>query len=302
MKNFDLEIRDDEIRIIGFNEGGGKKPKRSRTILWTIAAIAIAAVGLIIFSISGNDAIDNEPAENPTNSEPAGNAFEKKDSIAIPAIGTPTAYEGYCEIKDTSINDVPLRIYIPHNAEMTLQIGQVEKNDTCIIFVAQAADVRADNGDIVGAFVLKGEPLSRGLSKKGYCASINGRITIGVAENSPLYEEAVEKGGYFFRQYPLVSNGVMVENEPKGKSIRRGICDRNGEIFIVESLSIESFHDFAQALADMQVSNAVYIVGSSAYGWADDKDGAFHEFGIPTPRGVPQKTSYMVWRKTNCAK
>lgn len=31
-------------------------------------------------------------------------------------------------------------------------------------------------------------------------------------DNSPLFEAATEKGGYFFRQYPLVDNGVLVDN------------------------------------------------------------------------------------------
>ena len=93
----------------------------------------------------------------------------------------------------------------------------MNRKDTTVIFAAQAADVRADNGGIVGAFVLKGEPKAWGLSKKGYCASINGQITIGMADNSPLFEQATEEGGYFFRQYPLVSNGEIVENELKGK-------------------------------------------------------------------------------------
>ena len=41
-----------------------------------------------------------------------------------------------------------------------------------------------------------------------------------IAETSFVWEE---KGGYFFRQYPLVDNGVLVDNEPKGKAIRKAI-------------------------------------------------------------------------------
>ena len=114
--------------------------------------------------------------------------------------------KGFTEIRDTLINDIPLRIYIPHNAEMSLHIGRMNQQDTSVIYTAQAADVRADNGGIVGAFVLKGTPRAWGLSKKGFCASIDGVVTVGVAENSPLFEEATEKEGYFFRQYPLVDN------------------------------------------------------------------------------------------------
>ena len=135
----------------------------------------------------------------------------------------------------------------------------------------QAADIRADNGKIVGAFVSNGTPLSWGLSKKGYCGIIDGKVTVGVSDNSPLFEEATEKGGHFFRQYPLVDNGKLVENEPKGKSIRKALCDRNGEIMVVMTQTPESFHDFAQALVDMKVDNAIYLVGSTSFGYFRDR-------------------------------
>lgn len=67
-----------------------------------------------------------------------------------------------------------------------------------------------------------------GLSKKGYVGIIRDTVHLGVADNSPLFEEATETEGYFFRQYALVDNGVLVENEPKNKAIRKAICDRGG--------------------------------------------------------------------------
>ena len=70
---------------------------------------------------------------------------------------------------------------------------------------------------------------------------------------------------------------------------------------MVETLTAESFHDFAQALVDLGVDQAVYIVGSSAYGWAVDESGTTHEFGEDNyytgRRRMPKNTSYIVWRK-----
>jgi hypothetical protein len=179
--------------------------------------------------------------------------------------------KAYTEHIEMTVNDIPLDIYIPHNAKPRLFIGTPDINDKNVIFTTQAADIRADNGKINGAFVLSGEPKAWGLSKKGYCGIINGKITIGVAANSPLFEEATETGGYFFRQYPLVDNGNLVENEPKGKAIRKAICDRGGEILVVMTQEQESFHDFSQALIDLGASNAVYLVGSVSYGYFRDK-------------------------------
>ena len=293
------EIRDDQIRILG--EGGRKNPLPRSVWIIILSVLSIAIIGVIILLTTKHKEYEALELQEP---EPA--LFEP---VILPEPVKPqwigkevdSLATGFTEIIDTLINDIPIRIFIPHNAEMSLHIGRMDKEDKSVIYAAQAADVRADNGGIVGAFVLNGEPKAWGLSKKGYCASINGKVTIGVADNTSLFEEATMHNGYFFRQYPLVKDGQVIDNEPKGKSIRRAICDRQGEIFMVETGTTESFHDFAQALADLGVDQAVYLVGSSAYGWAVDEAGTAHEFGEDNyytgRRRMPKNTSYIVWRR-----
>ena len=315
LKEYRDLISDNEIRIIG--EGAivpTKKANAKRAYLGNIiiSIVIIVAIAFIAaYFISRNMALyAPEPEFFESRIDCIEHIGYSKDRITIEelqALRTPFGrvvdddVGGFCEIKDTVINDIPLKIYIPHNADMKLHIGRIPQEDESVIYVAQAADVRADNGGIVGAFVLNGKPLAWGLSKKGYCAAINGDISIGVAENTHLFEKATEEGGYFFRQYPLVDNGRLVENEPKGKSIRRAICDRMGEIFMIETLTPESFHDFSQALVDLGIRNAVYLVGSAAHGWAVDEDGERHEWGkiniYRGRRGMPKNTSYIIWRK-----
>lgn len=280
------EIRDDEIRVIG-----EEKPPKPQGWKWLLLLLAGIIVGIIIWQVWPSE--PTSPVE-----EPEQGVFEPTIEVEETKTKTPLAKaeetgKGFIEIADTTINDIPMRLYLPHSVSMSLHVGNIDRNDQSIIFAAQAADIRADNGGIVGAFVLEGEPKAWGLSKKGYCAIINDTVTVGVADNSPLFEEATEKGGYFFRQFPLVDKGNLVENELKGKAVRRALCDRAGEIFSVETLSIESFHDFAQALVDLGVDNAIYLVGANAYGWATDADGQRHEFGDPNPK-VSKK-----WRNIN---
>lgn len=290
------DIREDEIRVLGIN--GDRKNKKRKALFWLSFGIVIV-LGLLLLVLLCT------PNKQKTETELS--YFEPETIIQrekLPKLGREVNAEikGFCEILDTlEINDIPLRVYIPHNADMSLHIGKMNLQDSTVIYAAQAADIRTDNGKIVGAFVLKGEPKAWGLSKKGFCASIDGEVTVGVADNSPLFEEATDRGGYFFRQYPLVKDGAVVENEPKNKSIRRAICDRQGEIFMAESLSRESFHDFAQALVDLGVDQAIYLVGGDAYGWAFDEKGERHEFGddcyYTGRKRIPTNISYIVWRR-----
>ena len=105
---------------------------------------------------------------------------------------------------------------------------------------------------------------------------------------------ATEQNGYFFRQYPLVDNGLLVENELKNKSVRRGLCELEGRVVVVESQTPESLHDFAQALVDIGVSNAIYLVGSSAVAWCMDPDGNGTKMGLWDER-VYKNISFIVW-------
>lgn len=279
MGKIEYDIKDTEFRIIGQSPQPSEPQQKPRkTWLWILlGALALAVLGVLVFG--GRSSENETPAEEEVIEDVV---FEPMNEVEVPEefqepliplgdYSDTTLVKPYTEHLRDTINDIPIDIYIPHNAKPELMLGVPSLHDKSIILTTQAADIRADNGKITGAFVMKGEPLSWGLSKKGYCGIIDGKVTVGVSENSPLFEEATEKGGHFFRQYPLVDNGVLVENEPKGKSIRKALCDRNGEIMVIMTQTPESFHDFAQALVDMKVDNAIYLVGASSFGYFRDR-------------------------------
>lgn len=276
------DIQDDEIRVIRSvtdKEGGQKGGWK-----WLVGlAVLLALIVLGMLLWNRTPSVDKPETE-----------------VLTPVIVQEHVKEinkpSFTEINDTIINDVNLRIYKPRNAKASLMVGQYDKQDTAIVLIAQAADVRADNGEIVGSFVLNGEVLSEGSSKEGFCAIIGDEMAIGVAKNSSLFEKAIDEKGCFFRQWSLVNNGVLVDDNPKGKSIRRALCQQGDEVYVVESLEKESFHDFSQSLVDMGVNNAIYLVGSIAYGWAKDKDGNKLEFGQESEVFTQKNTSYIVWK------
>lgn len=294
------DINEDEIRVIGGDEPSGEKPHGWK---WLLMLLAGLVVGIVVWQLW-----PETPEPLPPDPTEPGVFDPLPGTVAPSTVKQPLAKaeetgHGFVEMADTTINDIPMTLYIPHQMCFSLFVGTIDRNAPSILFAAQAADVRADNGGIVGAFVLEGEPLAWGGSKTGFCAIIPDTVTgiqtvtVGVAENSPYFEEATEKRGYFFRQFALVDNGQLVDNEIKGKSIRRAICDRGGEILIVGTLTTESFHDFSQALIDLGVDNAIYLVGSNSYGWATDAEGQRHPFGNPDPPKKKWKNiSYLVMK------
>lgn len=293
MTDKNKDIRDDEFRVIGHastpNTSASEKSRRKLGVA-IVSAILVIAIGILTIVNWPKD-VPEDPNEGLFE-----NAPEQVEHKPVSLLGTTTDAH-YTEKLDTVINDVHLSIYIPHNAKPELTLGVPDRKDKNIILAAQAADIRKDNRKILGAFVLKGEPLAWGLSKKGFCAIIEDKVTVGVSENSPLFEEATEKEGYFFRQFPLVDNGALVENEQKNKTMRKALCSRAGQIFMAVSETDESMHDFAQALVDLDVENAIYLVGShSSFGWYINEAGEKTIFAPDVHRGTYKNENYIIWK------
>ena len=293
MKQFD-DINDDEIRIIGDEKHPvtpQRKPYWRRWWLWVICAVVWLFLALVIFFVAKSG---SRPHHGGYDTEALEMAVPAETDAVAPTLvksGPATVLE-----RDTIINDVPLRLRTPVNAMPELVIGIPDTTDKSLVLALQAADIRADNHGIVGAFVLTGELLSRGIAKKGYCAIFHRETHLGMAESTPLFEEAINGDGHFFRQYPLVNNGRMVENNPKNKSLRHALCELNGHIVTVSSLDRESFHDFAQALEDLGVENALALTGADAYGFLRNDQGLQSWGDIRTWQTAPN-VNFIVWRR-----
>lgn len=202
----------------------------------------------------------------------------------------------YTEVVKDVINDIPISIYYFHNAVPQLCIGDIDSTNKDIIFASQAADIRADNRNILGEFVLRGEQIATGISKQGYCAIIDNQIFIGCEYSTELFQESIEKQGYFFRQYSLVKDGRLIENKPKNKSYRKALCYKDHKVFVIMSETKESYHDFSQVLVDYGVETAIYLVGGDSHSFYRDSKNdliVIQELNIPSPKN----RSYIFWVK-----
>ena len=300
------DIYDDEIRIIKREHPQSEEKKRFPQwliVVLTVVILLLLCGVLILLSLDPKADTATQLVEQDMTEEieTVFDPVDVSENLPLPTwLGDypDTTAVGYTQRIDTLLGQVALSIYIPYNAHPQLSIGQLDRKDGTIILAAQAADIRRDNKEIVGSFVLGGQKISEGISKTGYCAILDDVVMIGMAKNSSLYDEAIEKGGYFFRQYPLVYEGKLIENNPKNIPKRKALCERQGQVFVVESQTNESFHSFAQALVDLGVNNAIYLVGShSSYGWWEDQDHHRHYFCDSIKPRIYSNENYIVWKR-----
>lgn len=280
--------KDNEVYILG-SEQTGKGVRKNR---WKMV---VALIFLAIATFSGAFVLLQPKEEAPEYYFEPEEQAAPEVSVAIMDLQEGITQKAFVECTDETVNDMLLRVYTPQYASMSLMVGMPDPSDPSIVFAAMAADIRKDNRQIVGDFVLSGKRLARGVAKKGFAAIEENKVTIGVGESTPLLQEMIDNNGSFFRQYPLVHQGEIAENRLKNKSIRRALAMRGEHIIMVETKNRESFHDFSKALIDIGVSEAIYLVGGDAYGWFRDKEQARWEFGKPLPE-IPENISYIIWR------
>jgi hypothetical protein len=292
MENNKHHIQDDEFRVLGTGspvpvDHGDEQRRRNKLIAWVSLAL-VALLGIGIYACW--------PKQVPQEDEVEGVFESSLEAEAVKAFGTEASLSAYTERLDTLVNGHLLSLFIPHHATPRLVVGHPNDKDRRAILAVQAADIRSDNWEILGEFVLAGTQLSRGVSKKGFCAIIDGKLTLGVGETTPLLSEAIGRGGYFFRQFALVDGGNPVENNLKNKTLRKALCERGGQVFVAVSRDDVAINDFAQLLADLDVHIALYLVGGKgAFGWSFDAEGEREQFGNEDMRPEYRNESYILW-------
>lgn len=290
-------MSDYEIRILGSNiepiSGLNKQNKKwyhthRKLLIWTCILIFVGIASIIgtwIYLRSNASLLNN-----------SSDYICQTDTLSIETLQDhDNTGPSYTIVGDTIINDIPLRIFTPIGGRMELVVGHHPEMDNNIILAAHAADLRDDDGTPAGAFVYNGELLAKGHSKYGFCAIVGGTVSIGRQIETPLFERAIEKNGCFFRQYSIVSKGKLMSVPPKGKSQRRALCLKDNVFIIVETTTSESYHDFAQALEDFGVSEALALVGSNAAVMWREESGALQQSGGIFGDSYPLE-NYIVWK------
>lgn len=173
-------------------------------------------------------------------------------------------------------------------AEVTLQ--EPDTTDTSVYLYSRCAD-HGKNGDYIGSLVMSGKEIQTDRSRLGYCAMAGDNVVIGVARDEKVKDYVVEQGGSFFRQFILVSNGVIPSQfHLHGKVERRGLGRIGDRLYYIETRHAETMWDFADALREYGFTDAIYITGGTDYSFFRTADGTRHGIGDVT------KYPHMKWK------
>ena len=165
-------------------------------------------------------------------------------------------------------------------AEVTTQ--EPDTSDTSVMIYSRSADYM-DNGEYIGSMVMRGEKKRSDVSRVGYCGMANGNVVIGVSRSDKVMDYCQQQGGSFFRQFVLLSDGIMpacfyLYGQVERRALARTSDD---QLYLTETLHKETLWDFADALRNYGFVDAIYLTGGTCHSWYRSQDGAIHHMGNP---------------------
>lgn len=178
-----------------------------------------------------------------------------------------------------SILGVALNFYELRGLKAEITLQEPDTTDTSIYLYSRCAD-HTKSGEYIGSMVMNGKDMRKDCSRLGYCAMANDNVVIGIARNEDVKDYVIEQGGSFFRQFILVSNGVLPSRfHLHGKVERRGLGRIDDRLYYIETRHAETMWDFADALREYGFVDAIYITGGTDYSFYRTADGTRHDIG-----------------------
>lgn len=183
-----------------------------------------------------------------------------------------------------TILGVTLNMYELQGLKAEITFDEPDSTDTDVYLYSQSMDYSSydpEENEYLGSLVLNGKEITSNLCRLGYCAMANDNIVIGIAKDDDVKDYCVKKGGSFFRQFILVSNGTLpYKFYLHGKVERRGIGRMGDKLYYLETQNRETMWDFADAIREYGFIDAIYITGGASYSFYRSPDGELHDIGV----------------------
>ena len=178
-----------------------------------------------------------------------------------------------------SILGVAMDFYAIHGLKASIEFEEPDTADTSVFLYSRCADHTA-SGDYLGSLVAEGVEKQNDRSRLGYMAMADGNMVIGISRSEKVKDYVLERGGSFFRQFILVSNGMIPSRFfLHGKVERRAIGRIENQLYYIATRHKETLWDFADALREYGFIDAIYITGGADYVFCRDKAGNRHDIG-----------------------
>ena len=178
-----------------------------------------------------------------------------------------------------SILGVAMDFYAIHGLKASIEFEEPDTADTSVFLYSRCADHTA-SGDYLGSLVAEGVEKQSDRSRLGYMAMADGNMVIGISRSEKVKDYVLERGGSFFRQFILVSNGTIPSRFfLHGKVERRAIGRIDDQLYYIATRHKETLWDFADALREYGFIDAIYITGGADYVFYRTKDGIRHDIG-----------------------
>ena len=182
-------------------------------------------------------------------------------------------------VTSDSILGVAMDFYAIHGLKASIEFEEPDTADTSVFLYSRCADHTAD-GRYLGSLVAQGKEYQSDRSRLGYMAMADGNMVIGISRSEKVKDYVLERGGSFFRQFILVSNGTIPSRFfLHGKVERRAIGRIENQLYYIATRHKETLWDFADALREYGFIDAIYITGGTDYCFYRDKDGIRHYIG-----------------------
>ena len=178
-----------------------------------------------------------------------------------------------------SILGVAMDFYAIHGLKASIEFEEPDTADTSVFLYSRCADHTAD-GRYLGSLVADGKEYQSDQTRLGYMAMADGNMVIGISRSEKVNDYVLERGGSFFRQFILVSNGTIPSRFfLHGKVERRAIGRIDNQLYFIATRHKETLWDFADALREYGFIDAIYITGGANYVFCRDKAGNRHDIG-----------------------
>ncbi len=183
-----------------------------------------------------------------------------------------------------SILGVGFNMYELRGLQAEISFTEPTPADSTVYLYSRSCDFTSydpKTNQYLGSLVVNGRVLPNNARRLGYCAMADGHVLIGVARDEKVRDYCAQRGGSFFRQFILVSAGVL---PPRfylhGKVERRALGSMGGKLYYIESRGKQGMYEFADALREYGFTDAIYITGGSDYCFYRTADGRVHDIGI----------------------